>query len=381
MPRTTIFHSRLLLALAWALPATVPAVASAQEAQRPATHTVRRGDTLWDLAQHYLGDPFLWPQIYRINTDVVEDPHWIYPGEVLRLVPGDSVRAVPDEDTPAPPADSLAGEPVAGEPGAEAWGEDEYPMPEFAKRRSPDVAMAIRAYVAADHHALREGEFYSAPFLTEDRALPYGVFLGPVTPPQIRGMTERQTAAIYTTVGVRPPAGGEYAVGDTLLVVQRETGFRTHGDMVIPTGLLRVTGHSGGQVLAEVIALFGAMRQGQEVLPAERFNPGPKGPAVASTDGLSASVLGARQLRELKNPMTHIFLDIGRDDGVAPGDVFEIRREPGPRPRAAESIDELIARGQVVHVSGRSATILLLQVVAPDIPPGTPARRVARLPS
>src|SRR5690349_21883902 len=51
------------LVLSLALSATVPLVARGQQAEAPTpkTHTVKRGDTLWDIAKLYLTDPFLWP--------------------------------------------------------------------------------------------------------------------------------------------------------------------------------------------------------------------------------------------------------------------------------------------------------------------------------
>ena len=52
------------------------------------THTVVRGDTLWDLAYTYLGDSLRWPEIYENNTDIIADPHWIYPGQVLYIKRG-----------------------------------------------------------------------------------------------------------------------------------------------------------------------------------------------------------------------------------------------------------------------------------------------------
>ncbi len=47
-------------------------------------HRVVPGDTLWDLAATYLGDPHLWPQIWERNP-YIKDSHWIYPGDPIAV--------------------------------------------------------------------------------------------------------------------------------------------------------------------------------------------------------------------------------------------------------------------------------------------------------
>lgn len=47
-------------------------------------HVIERGDTLWDLAARFYGDPYLWPQLWEQNRYIL-DAHWIYPGDPLLL--------------------------------------------------------------------------------------------------------------------------------------------------------------------------------------------------------------------------------------------------------------------------------------------------------
>jgi LysM repeat protein len=363
-------------------------------ASKAETYTVKPGDTLFSIARKLYGDESMWAQIYRLNTGSIADPKWIRPGQVLTLVASDKVRAVPAQDTPAP--DKPAAEPAASSPAPEII--KPTPQPErkpvvietdaepsgdtlFARRRTLDAAAALKTYREQPYRPLRRGEFFAAGFLTEGEKFPFGKLLGAVTPQQIRAVTERTMATLYTEVALLPPEGAQYQVNDSLLIVAVYEAPSGYGDIVLPTGMVRVTGQSGKQTLGTVVSVFAAIRSGQAVLPIEKFVPGSAARAQPVADGVTGVVITQREPRELKHPHNFLFLSVGKKDGVSRGDLFEVRRDPAKRTDAADTIDEPMALLQVVHVRDKTATAKIINVISPDIAPGTRVKQVAKLPS
>lgn len=50
----------------------------------PETYIIKEGDTLWDITEKHFKDPFQWPEIWK-NNDYIINPDLIYPGNKLLL--------------------------------------------------------------------------------------------------------------------------------------------------------------------------------------------------------------------------------------------------------------------------------------------------------
>jgi LysM repeat protein len=375
----------------------VPAAVMAQGT--PQTHAVREGDTLWSLSQQYLGDSFLWPEIYRLNTDVIEDPHWIYPGEILRLAASEGVTAVPGQDTPPP---SVADAPIArvdavdnADPNVQVSvteDDENYDpqaplFPAMGTKRNA-AQETIRAYSNTNYRPIRRDEFYSAGFLSEGQDLPFGRVIGRVAPPQIASISNAAVAKLYTELAISPPDGASYEIGDSVMTLVKGDKVDGHGFMVIPTGIGVVRRLDAGRPIIEMRQIFWGVHPGQWVLPMEKFSPPGRARAVPVADGIEAQVLafqrreGMRLKQPIRVPQSYFYLDKGTTDGVALGDIFELRRRSGGTyPDGTIRTDELLALAQVVHVRPGSAAAVILNVTYAEINPGVRARQVAKLPS
>ena len=376
MRKTTIYRFNVRAVLGAVVALWVAAgSASAQEttmAQERRVHVVSEGETLWSLSEFYFGDPLLWPELYRINPDVVEDPHWIFPGEELRLSPPDTVMM---GSTP----------PIVAQPPVTTSPQQQPPSPPpvvssgqartiFASGRGPDLIVAG----ARRQRGITRTEFYGAGFLTEREPLPWAAVLGSVNETTLMTLRAMSSATTRDQIEIVAPEGATYQIGDSLLVAKIDREITEWGGVVVPTGIVMVTSVSGREIEAEIVMQFHRITDGQLAMPLEPFAVSSASNTVPIENGMRGSIIAPRDRHPVPSQQNILFIDLGRSDGVAVGDVFEVLV---PREGFADTPDRPVARLRIVHVRGKSASGFVDNIMDLGTGSGAPVRLIRKMPA
>ncbi len=337
-----------------------PTLTSVTAGPDEVTHVVKKGDTLWDLAKAYLKDPFRWPDVFKRNTDIVENPHWIYPGETIRI-PSSEVK--PEvlarvATKPAPPSDKT----VFGD-----WD------------RAVNDARNTGVLGREAGGGVPVGEIEAAPFSAR-RGGPAGSgrLAAAYDRPGIQAAAGSRRFQLKDRIFVELPRGAARRAGEVLLAYRMGPVIGDDAQVVLPTGMLRVESVEPGQpALARVIRQFDEMTLDQKVMSLETLQPS-VGSATAVSPGPTERVIYIMHDPVLPSLQSYIILSARGSSGVRVGDQFTLMDDSVDPRYPAPPVPAAVA--EVVRVTPQGVTAIIVDQEQPRIYEGMPARLTARAP-
>lgn len=288
---TVLFSVFLLLPLLLSMHSTAADKIDVVESETGFYYTIQKGDTLWDLSQHFNDSAWLWPELWEGN-DQISNPHWIFPGERIRLYKKSGAQAITKTESTQPVAVAVA------------------PVNPVAQKKE------------------------LAPFFAYSSINRVGFIRKPPVPPS-GTIFEVQGRKVMISEGdivyIRPQ--GDAAQG-VLIPGSRHTVFRymkpTDGEDSLNTigtqhyilGIVEVTKKEQDMVIAKVLKSFRTIRVDDLLMP---FSPRPSTITLQpSTPGIEGRIIASEDHLDLTGDYVLAFIDKGRTDNIAVGQQYSI---------------------------------------------------------
>jgi hypothetical protein len=281
-------------------------------------HSVVKGDTLWDLSQRYLGNPWYWPKVWSYNPEI-ENPHWIYPGNAVRFFP-----AVADEP-------QAATDPTEAEQPTEETDEvaESSQLPESTPEESFDsgellsTTIQVAGPIGYKPRDPAIASFHQG-FVTAREVEEAGKING--------SFSEALMLSVSDLVYVKFRRRGDVRVGDSYVIFHTEaevkhpvTGWR-FGYLTKLLGTMRIIAISDQTVTAQIVNAWDPIERGDLVGPSnerltDKVTPRPneremKGYVVTAMVP-SLTIMGEHHV---------VVIDKGSADGVQAGNTFTVVR-------------------------------------------------------
>jgi LysM repeat protein len=303
-----------------------------------AYHIVERGDTLWDLAKRFLGNPYLWPQIWDQNK-YIKDAHWIYPGDPLALP---KLAVIAEKAGEAPPAGAPEG------------------VGEAAAAAEAAAAGEVGAGVAAALGPVTEElSLQCAQYVVRDREDESLYVLGSEVGGDKVALSERDIVYLSKGSNAGVKAGDLYALHHFAYPVRHPVNGHKVGIKIETTGWVKVILVQEDTSTAVVEQACADIHAGDYLGPFEKVNVPmvvrrvPADRLTPPSGKLSPYVVDLQRDAAMVGAGDFVTIDAGAEDGVAPGSVFSLYRVMYPSVPTPRNV---VGEATVVSVREKTAT-------------------------
>ncbi len=304
-------------------------------------YTIKRGDTLWDISNSFLKDPFLWPFIWKANQ-YITNPDLIYPGNKLTIP-----NLAPIERAMQAPAkpEALEG---TGETGVAALerkkrlGTPEGRVPSTSRLIVPEEA----AMPILDKYSM-----LSAGYVGDDESR--DVIIGGPEGKTVFSYDDTVYVTIHSKSDVN--SGEKFVMFSPLNKVKHPVTGKTYGRLIMIHGILEITAkHAPSSYTARITHSFNGSEKGTMLMPYQEPTLIYNTPQTKAKD-ISGYILEVMDGRTINAQIDIVYLDKGSADGVEPGDRFLVYTWPENKkfPRS------LIGETQVILVKEHTSTAIV----------------------
>jgi hypothetical protein len=329
-------------------------------------YVIVRGDTLWDLAKRFYGDPYLWPQLWEKNQYIL-DAHWIYPGDPLvtgiKVAPVENLAQAGAAGTP--PATPGTGDAEQTEPPPQVPG-----VESAVHATNPPVPLGWESDIYCSGYIADPGEQFQYSIIGSE----FDNLTPKLNPSyrmgELKGIYGRTGAKVdmftgdivYLNGGARLglTAGSLFTILGRERPVVHPVTAQVFGSFYKYVGRLRVLSVQDDTAIAEIVHSCDPVEVGDYLRPFEP-EPVPLGrptamrpvnmPVAADKLKDAPSIIYSRDEIISLGQDHVVFIDRGSDQNVTPGDVFTIYR---PNDRGLPPL--LLGELAVLSVQKRSAT-------------------------
>jgi hypothetical protein len=240
-------------------------------------YTVQRGDTLWDLSTRFYDSPWVWPDLWEKNKEI-PNPHWIYPGQVVRIYTKAEIEAMLGEARPD----------ITVDPG--------------------------------------EGAFFYFPginrvgFVRKPPAEAWGTIFEEVE--------DKELLSSGDLVYVRPLNGQTFKLGARFSLYRLTREFKNeetgepYGMQHFMTGVIEITEVYPEFVIGKIVESYRTVKLHDLLLPYEDLSP--KVYLTESPAGLKGTIIDAQMKISMFAKDFVVFIDRGEKDGVKAGQLYTV---------------------------------------------------------